>query len=220
MLRWTGQLIPPEYLGSHIASGLSHTTGRHHDLGFRAGTAIFGHLGIEWDLSAATDEELAELREWITFYKANRELLLAGETVRMDTAGDELFVHGVVAPDRSRALFAMATMSSSIASVSPPLRLRGLDPERAYRVRPVLVGAMPSGLTPPRWWGGAAAASVHAPDPALGHHFRAAPVIDFPGAVFSGAALAHTGVAAPAVHPDQVVLFSAVAVTDKGGSQQ
>ena len=37
MLRWTGQLLPPEYLGSHIASGRSHVTGRHHDLGLPGG---------------------------------------------------------------------------------------------------------------------------------------------------------------------------------------
>jgi alpha-galactosidase len=54
MLRWTTQLVPPEYLGSHIASGASHTTGRRHDLAFRAGTAIFGHLGIEGDLATAS----------------------------------------------------------------------------------------------------------------------------------------------------------------------
>jgi alpha-galactosidase len=219
MLRWTGQLLPPEYLGSHIASGRSHTTGRHHDLGFRAGTAIFGHLGIEWDLTAATDGDLAQLREWITFYKANRELLLGGDTIRMDTAGDEQFVHGVVAPDRSRALFALATMGTSTASVGPPLRLRGLDPQRAYRLQPLIVGAFPSGLIAPRWWGGPAAdGTFHASAP-YAHETRAADV-EFPGAVFSGAALAHTGVAGPIVHPDQVLLFSAVAVPDMGGSQR
>jgi alpha-galactosidase len=199
MLRWTAQLVPPEYLGSHIASGRSHTTGRVHDLGFRAGTAVFGHLGIEWDLAAASERELAELREWISFYKANRDLLLAGDMVRMDAAGDELMVHGVVAPDRSRAIFAFATMSTSVASVSPPLRLRGLDPDRRYRVRPILVGTPPSGLTPPRWWGGSATAGdLDA---------------DFPGAVFLGAVLQHTGIAAPIVHPDQVVLFAVTAET-------
>jgi alpha-galactosidase len=199
MLRWTAQLVPPEYLGSHIASGRSHTTGRVHDLGFRAGTAVFGHLGIEWDLAAASERELAELREWISFYKANRDLLLAGDMVRMDASGDELMVHGVVAHDRSRAIFAFATMSTSVASVSPPLRLRGLDPDRRYRVRPILVGTPPSGLTPPRWWGGSAT------DGDLG--------TDFPGAVLLGAVLEHTGIAAPIVHPDQVVLFVATAET-------
>ena len=76
MLRWTGQLLPPEYLGSHIASGRSHATGRIHDLGFRAGTALFGHLGIEWDLAQASDQEMAELRAWIAFYKEHRRFLL------------------------------------------------------------------------------------------------------------------------------------------------
>ena len=55
MLRWTTQLVPPEYMGSHIASDHSHSTGRRHDLSFRAGTAVFGHLGIEWDLTAVDD---------------------------------------------------------------------------------------------------------------------------------------------------------------------
>jgi alpha-galactosidase len=175
-----------------------------HDLGFRAGTAVFGHLGIEWDLAAASEPELAELREWISFYKANRDLLLAGDLVRMDAAGDELMVHGVVAPDRSRAIFALATMSTSVASVIPPLRLRGLDPDRPYRVRPVLVGTPPSGLTPPQWWGGSAADGDLGPD---------LPSTDFAGAVFRGAVLEHTGVAAPLVHPDQVVLFDVTAAT-------
>jgi alpha-galactosidase len=39
MNRWTTQLIPTELMGSHIASRRSHTTGRVHDLSFRAATA-------------------------------------------------------------------------------------------------------------------------------------------------------------------------------------
>jgi alpha-galactosidase len=185
MLAWTGQLLPPEYLGSHIASGRSHVTGRNHDLGFRAGTALFGHLGIEWDLAEAGTEELVELKAWIAFYKQQRGFLLSGDLVRMDGMGDRIHLHGVVAHDRSRALFAFAPVDSLYPDPAPRLRFRGLDPERAYRVRPVLVGRAPSGLKPPRWWGG------HG----------------FPGAVFTGAALEQGGVAAPIVHPDQVVLL-------------
>jgi alpha-galactosidase len=185
MLRWTGQLLPPEYLGSHIASGRSHVTGRVHDIGFRAGTALFGHFGIEWDLASASNAEMAELKDWIVFYKQHRGFLLSGDLVRMDGMGDRVHLHGVVAPDRSRALFAFAPVDSLYPDPAPRLRFRGLDPERAYRVRPVLVGASPSGLRPPQWWGGP----------------------DLTGAVFTGAALEHVGVAAPVVHPDQVVLM-------------
>lgn len=195
MLRWTAQLLPPEYLGSHIASGRSHTTGRVHDLGFRAATAIFGHLGIEWDLAEASPAETAQLRAWIAFYQEQRALLLAGTLVRVDGTrgrGDtgDVHLHGVVSPDRTRALFAFAPADSLWPDPAPPLRFPGLDPDRAYRIRPVLVGSVPSGLTAPVWWGEASG-----------------PTPDHPGIVLSGAALAHAGVAAPVVHPDQAVLF-------------
>jgi len=182
MLRWTAQLIPPEYMGSHIASGRSHTTGRRHDLAFRAATAIFGHLGVEWDLARATEAEIEELAAWIAFFKEHRALLLGGDLVRMDTAGDGVLVHGVVAPDRSRALIAAVALDTRYPDPPGRLRFRGLDPARRYRVRPV--GPLSTVVLPPAWWGADAA-----------------------GDVFSGAALAHAGVASPRVHPDQVVLY-------------
>ncbi|GAA0496253.1 alpha-galactosidase [Paractinoplanes deccanensis] len=147
MLRWTTQLVPPEFLGSHIASGQSHTTGRRHSLDFRAATAVFGHLGIEWDISSATPEELSGLAGWVAFFQEWRDLLLGGDLVRMDGYGDDVLVHGVVAPDRSRALIAMVTMASPYPDPSAPLRFRGLDPRRLYRLRPLHPADHP-----PQWW--------------------------------------------------------------------
>ena len=194
MLRWTAQLVPPEYLGSHIASGRSHTTGRRHDLAFRAGTAIFGHLGIEWDLTAATEQELAELREWIAFYKrAPRPAARRRPGPDGRARATSVLVHGVVAPTGPARSSRMATMSSSIASVSPPLRLRGLDPDRTYRLRPVLVGAEPSGLVAAAVVGRAGRGRDARAGPGAPARTPGADV-DFPGAVFSGAVLAHTGV--------------------------
>ena len=107
--RWTAQLIPLELMGSHIASGHSHTTGRIHSLSFRAATAVFGHLGIEWNLARATPDELDELREWIEFFKAERELLFGGNYVRLDFPDESVTVNGVVAPDGARAIYAVAS---------------------------------------------------------------------------------------------------------------
>ncbi len=191
MMRWTAQLVPPEYLGSHIASGRSHTTGRVHDLSFRAATAVFGHLGIEWDLGKASPEELRDLEAWVAFFKEHRALLLGGQIVRMDGFDENVLVHGVVADDRAQALVAMAVVGSASASPGPRLRFRDLDREASYRVRPVVVGTPPVGLQPARWWG-------ESPD--------------FPGSVFTGAVLADVGVAAPIVFPDQVVLLHATRV--------
>jgi alpha-galactosidase len=153
MNRWTSQLVPPELLGSHIASTRSHTTGRIHDLSFRAATAVFGHLGIEWDLSAATAQELADLREWISFYKANRRLLMSGDLVRVDFPDPAVLAYGIVATDRSEAIYTVASVGISEVMLPGRLRFPGLDPDRRYRIRPILVGRPPSGLDPPAWWG-------------------------------------------------------------------
>lgn len=188
ILRWSAQLIPPELMGSHIASDVSHTTGRSHDLNFRAATAVFGHLGIEWDIRSATDEQLAELGEWIAFYKENRGLLLAGDLVRMDFPDDALVAFGVVAPDRSRAIYSFAFIDTPTTSFLGRVRMPGLDRNRRYRVAPVRVGAEPSGLRVPPWWGSGE------------------------GVVLPGSALANVGLFGAPVNPEHAVLYRVEAV--------
>lgn len=206
MMRWTSQLLPPELLGSHIASGRSHTTGRTHDLNFRAATAVFGHLGIEWDLADASDRALAELSAWIDFYRSHRDLLLGGDLVRLDNPGEGAMVHGVVAGDRQRAIFAYVLTSNPAADPGPAIRLRDLSPQTRYLVEPMLVGSAPSGLVAPRWWGGRA---VDAPAPINPAHPYPQPqeAVCYPGAVFTGSQLTEAGVMPPRLHPDQAVLF-------------
>ncbi len=209
MMRWTLQLLPPELLGSHIASGRSHTTGRTHDLGFRAGSAVTGHLGIEWDLAHASEEELEELSAWIAFHKTERGLLHTGTVIRMDDLGDGFLTHGVVSRDRSRALFFAALVAFPPSDPPPRLLLRGLDPDRAYRIRPLLVGGAPRGLISPPWWGGRPIAP-----PAYGGDARPDASGEPPvGTVLPGSALMAAGVAAPRMHPDNVLVLELSAVT-------
>jgi alpha-galactosidase len=213
MQRWTAQLIPLELMGSHIASGQSHTTGRIHGLSFRAATAVFGHLGIEWNLAGASRDELDQLREWIGFFKRQRELLFRGKFVRLDFPDDSVSVNGVVAPDGSGALYSIASVGRSEVALLGRLRLPGLDPDRRYSVRPVMVGAPPAGLRAPVWWGAQQLAPKPYIDPdeqtPLVQPSRAEP----PGVVLSGAALNSTGLMAPIIHPDQAVIYLAEAVT-------
>ncbi|HEY6812510.1 MAG TPA: alpha-galactosidase [Propionibacteriaceae bacterium] len=210
MNRWTSQLVPPELLGSHIASTRSHTTGRIHDLSFRAATAVFGHLGIEWDLSAATAQELADLREWISFYKANRRLLMSGDLVRVDFPDPAVLAYGIVATDRSEAIYTVASVGISEVMLPGRLRFPGLDPDRRYRIRPILVGRPPSGLDPPAWWG--AITTEFEPSGerrALGWGL---PADGGDGVVLSGAVLASAGVMAANMHPDHAILYRVAAL--------
>lgn len=135
--RWTGIAIPPELLGTHIGPTHAHSTGRTHSLSFRAVTALFGHAGIEWDLTLTTPEERAHLRAWADYYKANRDLLHSGRVVRADGIDAAALVHGVIAADGSRALFAYAQLDTAGASKPSHFTLPGLDAASRYRVRMV-----------------------------------------------------------------------------------
>ena len=198
MHRWTSQLIPLELMGSHIASGRSHTTGRLHTLGFRAHSALMGHLGIEWDLAAASEEELAELTAWITLYKERRELLFTGDLVRADRGESPLWLQGVVSSERDEALFALSAVGRADTAQHPRLVLPGLDPAAAYRVRALLPSGPPSHLTAPPWL---------------------SLVLEADGAVLPGAALAVAGLAAPLLDPEQGLLLSLTRESAAGASR-
>jgi alpha-galactosidase len=210
MIRWTSQLVPLEMLGSHIASGRSHTTGRVHDLSFRAATAIFGHFGIEWDFTAATAQELADLREWISFYKANRWLLMGGDPVRVDFPDPTVVTYGILARDRSNAIYTVALLGRSEVRLPGRLQLPGLDPNRRYRVCPIVVGHPPSGLNPPPWWG--AVTTEFEPSGMRRTVGWGLPADGGSGIVLSGAALASIGVMSADMHPEHAILYRAEAL--------
>ena len=187
MVRWTGLTLPPELMGTHIGSSPDHTTGRTHDLDFRAGTAIWGHLGVEWDLTTVSDAELAELTEWITFYKAERALLHSGEVVHADLANPALLLEGVVAADGSEALYRLASLDHTLTWPPGRVPLPGLDPERSYAVcaQAPAAGAVHGGTGAPGW---------------------------ADGVTLTGRVLAEVGLQAPLLAVDQLVLIRARAV--------
>ncbi|MEE1928981.1 alpha-galactosidase [Streptomyces sp. TRM 70351] len=190
--RWTNALIPLELMGTHVGSGVAHTTGRRHVLDFRAGTALFGHFGIEWDLTAASAADLDRLRAWTALYKELRPLLHSGTAVHADHPDPACHLHGVVARDASDAVFALVATASSALYPPGPVRLPGLDPGAVYRVRPQPPGDLPDGNA--HDWG------VELPWWTPGG-------VELPGRV-----LARAGVQAPVLYPERLVLLRATRV--------
>lgn len=153
--RWTGLLLPPELVGSHVGAPTSHTTHRQHSLPFRAATALFGHFGIEWDVRTATEVELEELAAWIELYKQERDLIHTGVAVHVDYPDPAYWAHGVVSPDGSRALFSFVALHTTLAAQPGRIRLPGLDPHGTYRLEPIALSASALVRTsdgPPAWW--------------------------------------------------------------------
>ena len=158
-IQWGASLlVPPELMGAHIGPTHSHTTGRVHTLAFRAATALFGHLGVEWNVLTLDDTERAQLAEAIALHKRFRPLLHGGDAVRFDTEPPAL-AHGVYATDRSEALVCFAQLATGMSHRLAPLRLPGLLPAERYRVEPVPLPGQGQGqgrLGParrqPAWW--------------------------------------------------------------------
>jgi alpha-galactosidase len=157
--RWTTQLVPPEYLGAHVSSPRSHQTRRTLPLDFRAGTALFGHFGIEWDLTAATEDDLATLAAWIDLYTTHRDLLHTGRTVRLDTTVDQAWTHGVVAPDGSAAVMAYVQLDE-LAHEPPRFRIPGLKRSVSYSIERIDPARWPAYETPAVAVSGAALADI------------------------------------------------------------
>jgi len=132
--RWTAQLVAPEYLGAHISSPTSHQTGRTLDLDFRAGTALFGSFGIEWDLTHASAEELARLTDWTGVYKQHRHLLQRGRMFRCDLTEPTVYGYGVVEADGSAAILALAQLDEAASNRGVTLRVPGLQEQAEYRI--------------------------------------------------------------------------------------
>jgi alpha-galactosidase len=189
--RYSSVLVPPEYLGGHLGAATAHTTGRTSALGFRLATALFGSAGIEWDLTQASDVELDQIRAWISVYKERRELLHGGTLVHADASDPALELHGVVALDGGSAVFAQVALAAPRTALPAPIRFPGLDRERRYRVRPLLVGPAPHVVqtVPPAWLAADAAELV-----------------------LSGAVLADVGLPAPLLTPEEAALFAVDAV--------
>lgn len=185
--RWTRTIVPPELIGSHLGADRSHTTARRTDLSFRLGIALTAHAGIEQDLTAVDDEQLALIARWSAMYREFRALLHSGRIVNADLADDATALSGIVSEDGGEALFTWARFVTSTPGQSGRIRLPGLDRERDYlvSVREDLGAASRHQGDDPAWVALAAESSVRMP----------------------GTLLADAGIPLPTLNPQQAMLI-------------
>jgi alpha-galactosidase len=151
----------------------------------RCVTALFGHAGLEWDITTCTPEQTAVLRAWAALYRELRPLLHSGDVVRADLPDTGALLHGVVAADGSAAVYAYAQLQTSPVAHPGAVRLPGLDPDRRYRVRLRLEAGEPVTVqsAPPGWWPRAAGDGVESSGAVLGGLGLQMPVLG-PGQAF------------------------------------
>lgn len=186
--KYTGLLLPAELMGAHLTTPLVHSTGRTASLDLSGGVAIIGHFGIEWDLTTLDDDGLDAVAAWVARHKRFRPLLHTGRMVHADTANPSLDIRGVVATDRSTALFSLSQVDTSVTYPIGRFTLPGLDPERRYSVRVETDGGIGGpGQSPLPW-------AEHPP-------------------TLTGRALGTVGLQAPVLYPGQLILLELVPVS-------
>jgi alpha-galactosidase len=131
----TSIVYPASAMGAHVSAVPNHQVGRITSLEMRGLVAMGGNFGYELDLTKFTEEERAEVRRQVALYKDMRGLVQQGDMYRLKSPfeGNET-AWMFVSPDRREAtVFHFRVLGVPNEPLSR-LALRGLDPERDYRV--------------------------------------------------------------------------------------
>ncbi|TDL45683.1 alpha-galactosidase [Microbacterium oleivorans] len=140
--RYTALVVPPEMMGMHLTTPHVHSTGRTVSLTMSGAVALFGHFGIEWDVTTLSETDAATVGAWVALAKRVRPLVATGRLVNADVADPGLDVRGVVAEDAASAFFTITQTQTLISSPTGRVRLPGLDADRVYRVQLVTPGGI------------------------------------------------------------------------------
>jgi alpha-galactosidase len=145
--------VPPEMMGMHLTTPHVHSSARTVTLGLSGAVALFGHFGIEWDLTSVSDDDRARVAAWVALAKRIRPLVATGRVVNVDGTDPGIDVRGVVAADAASAFFSIVQTSTSIAYPPGRVRFPGLSSSTRYRVRIVAPseGDLGPGQSPLAW---------------------------------------------------------------------
>ena len=182
--------LPLEVLGCHVGPAKCHVTGRRLSMEMRAATALMGHMGLELNLLTERTADLDVLKNAIDLHKKHRALLHNGDVFRLDSA-PQLIASGVIARDKSEALYSVAYVASDAKVLPGRFQFTGLDPQRSYRLQLIW---------PSDWQAIKGPSAIETLD------------LNGEGAIFSGAALVHGGLQLPHAFPETCLLFYVAAV--------
>ncbi len=137
-IQWgTSYVYPPSAMAAHVSAVPNHQTGRVTPIATRAAVAFFGVFGYELDPTALDDDERAAVLAQIGFYVRHRDTLQYGAFHRLagPATGDPHHVAWMsVARDGSSAIVGVYARLNQPSPMVHRVRLRGLDPDREYRV--------------------------------------------------------------------------------------
>lgn len=132
----TSFFYPISAVGSHVSAIPNHQTGRRTPLATRGVVAMAGSFGYEMDLNLLTEDEKEAVKAQVEDYKKYYDLIHNGDYYRLASPqGDSDFTAWqFVSGDKTRTLLNLVI--THVRANAPDLwfKLRGLDPEKRYRL--------------------------------------------------------------------------------------
>jgi alpha-galactosidase len=131
----TSFFYPISTVGSHVSTVPNHQTGRVVPIESRAVTAMAGSFGYEMDLNTLTEEEKGLVRDQIIRFKKDRGLIHNGRYYRLSNPLKDNVAAWAFGADDGSALFVCGMIYRTEPNMLRyTLRLRGLVPDRIYRL--------------------------------------------------------------------------------------
>ena len=125
--------FPLRAVGNHVGPSPNPITGRQISMDFRAKVAMFGHMGVEANPGAMSEDEREILKAHIAIYKQWRDVLHSG---KVSVVGcDDPGVYGWLVCVENRGIALVAQKLHARSFEVAPVRLGGLVPHKRYKIR-------------------------------------------------------------------------------------
>ena len=132
----TSMVYPASSMGAHVSAVPNHQVHRNTPLETRGHVAMSGNFGYELDLTKLSESECEDIRQQVAQYKELRKLIQSGDFYRLLSPfeGNET-AWMFVSEDKKEAFAAYFKVLAEPNAPLCRLRLRGLDPDKSYRLQ-------------------------------------------------------------------------------------
>ena len=141
-------IYPSCIMASHVSTVPNHQSRNVTPLKFRFDVACQGRLGLELQPKYLSAEDMSLVHRCVDSYKGFRHIVENGDLYRLGSPlRDDFYGSMYVSADKSEAVvFVYCIGFRQLACEGQPFRLKGLDPDRKYKVKEQNVDTS-------CWWG-------------------------------------------------------------------
>lgn len=132
----TALIYPLSTMGAHVSDCPNHAVGRTTPFETRGDIALCGTFGYELDVTRIPEADREAIPSQIEKYHRYNDLVREGDYYRIASYSDNKLYdcYGVVAKDKSEALYTFVQVLGRINYKRRRIVLKGLDPDKRYRI--------------------------------------------------------------------------------------